>query len=91
MCADVGLGHVDEDGGGAQGPRMCRAGSVSHLSLRLLRAQHELVLPGHLLQNTFLQHTTQRQPYQRRQVRFFGLCEKSWISNKKLVAHLSLE
>lgn len=59
--ADVGLGHVDADGGSAQGAGVCGSGSLENLPLWLLRAQHELLLPGHLLQITFLQHTAHRE------------------------------
>ena len=55
FSADVGLGHVDEDAVRQERPRVRHPGRLQNLPLRFHRHQHELLLPGELLQEARLQ------------------------------------
>lgn len=74
LLADVGLGHVDEARGHPERPRVPRAGRLQDLPLRIFRPQHELVLPGRLLQEALRQHGTGCRAYK------CGKVRQSWNS-----------
>ena len=67
--SDVGLGHVDASAGGPSRSWVRGAWRVPYIPLRVVWPQHEPILPGHLLQETFPQHTHLRRVQRSRQVR----------------------
>ena len=53
----VGLGHVDATSRGEEGQGMHRSRCVQNISLRLQWSEHELLLPGYVLQEACAQCT----------------------------------
>ncbi len=65
---DVGLGHVDAPERRPPRARVHRPRCLAHLPLWLARTQHELLLPGRLLQEALIQRGARRGDQGRGQV-----------------------